>query len=126
MSRDVKQIILGALILVFGILSWFLLHQFLYFGNSATFLILAILGFLFFGVSLGIGSLLINNSTILYSVFVSICPKPAFFFDFFPRCQIDYLLFDSSDFNFCFFNCLSTMGQIRRKGKDKTEFLADF
>ena len=69
MSRDIKQIILGVFILVFGLLSWFLLHRFLYFDGGIILLILTIIGFLFWGISIGLGSLLINKKVILYSAF---------------------------------------------------------
>lgn len=70
MTKTNKEIILAIFIALFGAVSWFLLHRFLYFGDSMTFLVLTVLGFLFFGISVGLGSLLINKRIILFSAFV--------------------------------------------------------
>ena len=69
MTKIHKEIILAIFIALFGAITWFLLHRFLYFDGGITFLILTVLGFLFWGVSIGAGSLLINKKVILYSAF---------------------------------------------------------
>lgn len=69
MKKLHKEIILAIFIVLFGAISWFLLHQFLYSGNSITFLILTIFGFLFLGISISLGSLLIDKKIILFSGF---------------------------------------------------------
>lgn len=70
MKKSYKEIILAIFIIVFGTITWFFLHRVLYFKEDITFLILTILGFLFFGISIGLGSLLINRKIILYLAFV--------------------------------------------------------
>ncbi len=67
MTKIRKEIILAIFIVLFGTVSWFLLYRFLYFDGGTTFLILTVLGFLFLGISIGLGSLLINKKIILYS-----------------------------------------------------------
>lgn len=69
MTKLHKEIILAIFIVLFGAITWFLLHRFLYFDGGITFLILTVLGFLFWGISIGTGSLLINKKIILYSAF---------------------------------------------------------
>lgn len=67
MTKIQKEIVLAIFIVLFGTVSWFLLYRFLYFGDSMTFLVLTVLGFLFFGISIGLVSLLIKKKVILYS-----------------------------------------------------------
>ena len=69
MTTQQKQIILAVKIVLLGVLSWFFLYQLLYVGLSTTFLILAVLGLLFWGVLICLGSLLIDKKIILYSTF---------------------------------------------------------
>lgn len=70
MTKTHKEIILAIFIVLFGAITWFFLHQFFYFGEKIISLIFTILGFLFWGISIGLGSLLINKKVILYSAFV--------------------------------------------------------
>lgn len=69
MSTQQKQIVLGVKIVLFGVLSWFFLHQLFYVGIDKTFLILAVLGLLFFGILICLGSLLIDKKIVLYLAF---------------------------------------------------------
>jgi hypothetical protein len=69
MTKIHKEIILAIFIVLFGTVSWFLLHRFFYFDDGITLLILTVLGFLLWGISLGLGSLLINKKIISYSTF---------------------------------------------------------
>lgn len=69
MTKKQKQIVLGIKIVLFGTLSWFFLHQLFYVGIDKTFLILAILGLLFFGILICLSSLLIEKKIVLYLAF---------------------------------------------------------
>lgn len=69
MSIQQKQIVLGVKIVLFGALSWFFLHQLFYAGIDKTFLILAVLGLLFWGILICLGSLLIDKRIVLYLAF---------------------------------------------------------
>lgn len=70
MTKTHKEIISAIFIVFLGAITWFLLHQFLYFNGGINSLILVVLGFLFWGTSVGLGSLLINKKIILYLAFV--------------------------------------------------------
>jgi hypothetical protein len=69
MSTQQKQIILAGKIVLFALLTWFFLHQLLYVGLSTTFLILAVVGLLFWGISICLGSLFIDKKATLYLAF---------------------------------------------------------
>lgn len=69
MTKIHKEIILAIFIVLFGAITWFLLHQFLYFDKGIAFLIFIVIGFLLWGISIGLGSLLINKKIISYSAF---------------------------------------------------------
>jgi len=62
-----KQIILGIKITIFALISWFFLYQLFYVRWSKSFLILTVLGLLFWGVSICLGALLVEKKAILYS-----------------------------------------------------------
>lgn len=69
MTKKSKQILLGVFIIIFALLTWFFLYQLLYVELSTTFLILAVVGLLFWGISICLGSLFIDKKTTLYLVF---------------------------------------------------------
>ena len=69
MTKFHKEIVLAIFVVLFGAITWFLLHRFFYFDDGITLLILTVLGFLFWGISLGLGALLINKKIILFSAF---------------------------------------------------------
>ncbi len=79
MKKLHKEIILAIFIVLFSLISWALLHQLLYSRDSVAFLILTILGFLFFGISISLGSLLINKKVVLFSAF-ALCLLSFFIF----------------------------------------------
>ncbi len=70
MTKSHKEIVLAIFIVLFSVLTWFFLYRVLYFNGSVILLILTFFGFLFFGISIGLGSLLINKKIILYLAFV--------------------------------------------------------
>lgn len=69
MTKIQKQIILASFLVLFSFLSWFFLHQFFYLGGGA-FLILSVIGFLFWGASLCLTILLVNKKILLYLSFI--------------------------------------------------------
>ncbi len=69
MTKIHKQIILAVIMVLLGTLSWFFLHQLFYSEISITFLVGSIVGLLFWGVLICLGSLLINKKIVLYLAF---------------------------------------------------------
>jgi len=68
-TKTQKQIILGVKMLIFALLSWFFLYQLFYLGMSITFIILAAVGLMFWGVTICVGILLVDKK-ILYPAFI--------------------------------------------------------
>lgn len=69
MSKTQKQIVLGIMIVLLGVLSWFFLYQLFYIGVSKTFLILAVLGLIFWGIMICVGTIILDKK-ILYPAFI--------------------------------------------------------
>ena len=69
LTKVQKQYFLATKIVVFGLLSWFFLHQFFYSSAAGLFFILSVLTLILFGTSIALGSLLITKKPILYSAF---------------------------------------------------------
>ncbi len=70
MTNTQKQIILAVGLVLFGILSWFFLHQLFYSGISIAFMLLAAAGLVFWGVTICAGTLLIDKKIVLYLGFI--------------------------------------------------------
>lgn len=69
MEKNTKQILLGVFIIIFGLLSWFFLHQLFYSGINITFLIGSIVGLLFWGIVICVGILFVDKK-FLYLAFI--------------------------------------------------------
>lgn len=70
MTKIHKQIILAVVLILFGALSWFFLHQLFYSGISIAFMLLAAAGLVFWGVTICAGTLLIDKNIVLYLGFI--------------------------------------------------------
>jgi len=64
-----KQIILGIKIIFFGLLSWFFLHQLFYLEISIAFIILTVVCLIFWGITICMGTLVLDKK-FLYPAFI--------------------------------------------------------
>ncbi len=68
-NKNHKQIILGASMVIFAILSWFFLYRVFYLGINTVFVVLTVLGLVFWGVTICIGALAMDKKFV-YSAFI--------------------------------------------------------
>jgi len=81
-KKPQKEILLGFIMLLLGVFSWYFLKHVFYIGNlSITCWVLGVVLFIFWGVSMCLAMLLIDNRKILYGSFLLILISFAMFFN---------------------------------------------
>jgi len=82
MKKPQKEILLGFIMLLLGVFSWYFLKYVFYIGNlSITCWVFGVVLFIFWGVSMCLAMLLIDNRKILYGSFILILISFAMFFN---------------------------------------------
>ena len=90
MSKLQKELVLGAVVILLGVFSWYFLKYIFYIGNlTLACWILGIILFIVWGISLCLGMLLIDDKRILYGSFIIAL---ALFYIFFNNHPIYYLI----------------------------------